>query len=448
MIGISFQVSLALAAVPYREPAETKAKPPDLAKAIASLRHIDEGKLTEAQKTKKGAEIQAAWAALVGAGQQGALALKREIETVDKAREKDDFFKLGAAALLWQIGKLDEADAIAKVWAATPLDAQYNYVFYTAFEAAQTQDPRVLPMLKACLRDRKGSVFLEQHMLDVKWPLTHAFLWGPFGPKGLPALHEVLANSGDQVERLSALCILGRMHYLPALATIRKLAADKDDGVRRTAIQMLGFFGHPQDYDFLIAGLSAKDPEEVYAHAFALLEYEDLRAVPHLIPLLKSDNQKLRYEAVGALRHLLMPAALEALHGQAAAAKGKKEKEAISNSVGDILKELGLTWEAYAAKPRRRERPCSGPFARRRRNPTSSTRATASCPTTSSSRPPKSGGSVAHSQGATPTRGCMIATSWPPRRQRTWTCCWTSRRSSIGVSPTSVSTKLTPSTSS
>lgn len=351
MIGISFQVSLALAAVPYLDPAEAKGKPQDLAKAIGSLRHIDERTLTEAEKTKKGVEMQAAWAALVGAGQRGALALKREIEAVDKAGEKDDFFKLGAAALLWQIGKLDEAGAIAKVWGATPLDAQYNYVFYTAFEAAQTQDPRALPMLSACLRDRKGSVFLEQHMLDVKWPLTHAFLWGAFGPKGLPALHEVLANSTDQVERLSALCILGRAQYLPALPTIRKLAADKDDGVRRTAIQMLGFFGHPQDYGFLVSGLNSKDPKEAHPHAFALLEYEDLRAVEHLIPLLKSDDQTLRYEVLGALRHLLTPAALEAMHAHAATARADREKKAISNSVADILKEMGLTWEAYAAKP-------------------------------------------------------------------------------------------------
>ena len=264
-------VWLTLAGAPSLGAAE-KAKPQDLAKAIASLRHIDPGKLTEAEKEQKGEEIAKAWNALKAAGPAGILAVRREIEALDKTGEKDDFFKLGAAALLWQTGKLAEADAIAKVWASTPLDTQYNYVFYTAFDAAQTQDPRALPMLKACLRDKAGSVFLEQHFLDVKWPQTHEFVWGTFGPKGLPALDKVLETSKDPVELVSAMILLGRAQYLPALPNVRKLAADKEDEVRRTAVMMLGFFGHPQDYDSLVAGLRSKDPKEAYAYAFALLE--------------------------------------------------------------------------------------------------------------------------------------------------------------------------------
>src|SRR5262249_55553876 len=73
------------------------------------------------------------------------------------------------------------------------------------------------------------------------------------------------------------------------------------------------FYGHPQDSDFLIAGLRSAVPEEVYIHVYALYEYEDLRAVPSLIPHLKMDNEFFRREVIATLIHLLTPASLDAL---------------------------------------------------------------------------------------------------------------------------------------
>jgi HEAT repeat protein len=337
--------------MPNLDAAEQETKPQDLAKAIASLRHIDPQKLTEAEKTRKSAEIKAARAVLRAAEQSGALALKREIEAIDKAGEKDDFFKLVATAMLWQIARLEEAEHIATVWASTRLDTHYDYVFYSTFQAAQTQDPRALQMLKACLKDKKGSVFLDRHFLDVKWPQTHEFVWGTFGPKGLPALDELLGTSKDPVEWVSAMALVGQAQYLPALSKIRKLAADKDDEVRGAAIQMLGVFGHPQDYDFLVSGLSAKDPKEASSHAYALAAYGDLRAVAPLIPLLKSPDEALRHGVFAALCCLPTPAGLEAIKSHADTAKAADEKNTVGEAVAAVLKEINLTWEAYAAKP-------------------------------------------------------------------------------------------------
>lgn len=304
---------------------------PKLERAIATLRHVNPGKLTDKEQEKKAEEIDKAWAVIKAAGQAGVSRLKEEVRRVENSQERDDYFKLNASALLWGIRKLDEAESIAAIWNSTPLDAQYNYVFYTAFDAATTQDPRALPMLKAVLKDKKGEVYFELHAMEVKWPLTHEFVWGAFGTKGLPVLAEILKTSKDPVELASAILLLTKAQYLPALPRIREIAATGEGEARLVAIQCLGVFGHPQDYEFLISGLRAEDSEVVWRHVFALYEYGDLRAVPLLIPLLETKNAALEMETLAALTHLLTPASLEALLRHSQTTKNSQAKQAIEN---------------------------------------------------------------------------------------------------------------------
>jgi hypothetical protein len=142
-------------------PAAAQDKPDKkLEQAIAVLRRVDQGKLSEQQQQAKAKEIDAAWGVIKAAGKMGIARLKEEIKLVDQSKEKDDYFKLNASALLWIIGQFDEVDAIAAIWKSTPLNAQYKYVFHTTYAAAQTQDRRALPLLLACLKDNRGRVDL------------------------------------------------------------------------------------------------------------------------------------------------------------------------------------------------------------------------------------------------------------------------------------------------
>jgi hypothetical protein len=322
----------------------------DLRKAVAAMRKVNPTFPKEKQEAME-QQLNEAWKTLIQAGPRGAVALKQELKEIDTRREKDDNFKLGAAAVLWQIGKADEAETIAAIWSGdVSLNANYNYVFFTAFSAACTQDPRVLPMLTSILRDRKGHVFIPQHYLTIDWPLSHLFIWGAFGSKGLPALERVLNESKDENTLASAVYLLSITQDLRALEKIRVLARQGARVVRIEAVKALGRFGHPQDFDFLAAGLRGKDTAEVWAFAYALYEYEDLRAVVHLIPLLKMEDKQLADEVIACLGHLVTPEGIEALQRCGGTARDKKRIEACKQAVDRVLKPLGLTYEAYAAK--------------------------------------------------------------------------------------------------
>lgn len=323
----------------------------DLNKAVGAMRKINPTSLSEEQKQAKSQELDKAWKTLVDAGPKGVAALKEEIRKIDASKEKDNFFMLSAAAVLWQIGQVSEAKTIAMLWSSdVDLSANYNYVFFTAFEAARTQDLRVLPMLIAILRDQKGSVIIPQHSLTIEWPLSHVFIWGAFGSKSVPPLMGVLEESKDETSLASAICLLAMTQELKALDKIRGLAHKGVGVVRAEAVKALGEFGHPQDFDFLLAGLKSKDPAEVWAFAYALYEYGDLRGVSDLIPLLSTGNEQLRNEVVACLTYLVTPEGIEALQRCAGTAGNKERSEACKEAVASVLKPVGLTYQAYTSK--------------------------------------------------------------------------------------------------
>jgi hypothetical protein len=307
---------------------------PELDKAVAVLRKIAWKDWSDEQKETKAKEIDAAWKTLSSAGEKGAARLKQEIEKIDTEKEKDDFFKLNAAVVLWEIGKVSEAEYIAKVWESADLSSQYTYVFFTAFDAARTQDPKVLPMLRVVSRDDKGAVFIGAHAMNVGWPLSHEFIWGVYGNGALPILAEALEGSTNEIELKTAMKLLGNAQYLPALPRIRQLAVSERPEVRRIAIQTIGAFGHPDDYDRLLAGIRAsRDPKELFAYAFALYEFEDERAVPHLIPMLGVADESLQVEASLALLHLLTPDSYAAVRNFVPTIKNLEVKKFLERSL-------------------------------------------------------------------------------------------------------------------
>lgn len=290
--------------------------PPSIPTAIAALRHIDPARFQEKAAEKAIVEkISRAWEQLGKGGAGSVAAIKGELATIAKAGEADPWFQLSAGALLWELGKAAEAPAIAAVWRTTPLDFHYDYVFYPAFQAALTRDPAVLPMLAATLAEHKGSVFLTRHSMQLKWPMTHTFIWGVYGREGLPALRNLAASATAGAEvHLSAAYQLALVQDTAALPVLRDLARKGSPEARSVACRLLGGFGHPDDFPLLVDSLAEPDEELAWAAAYGLYEYGDLRAVPRLAALLQSSTSaRVRAEAAAGLSHLPTPEGVLAL---------------------------------------------------------------------------------------------------------------------------------------
>jgi hypothetical protein len=319
--------------------------PTSVDESIAFLRQIDPAKVKPDDEESVAKKIDAAWTTITQAGAPGRARVKAELTKPGQS----DYFKLNLSALLWTLGHLDEAETIASVWRTTKLDAQPNYVFYPSFQAAMTQDARALPMMRVVLGNQKVGTYVSLHALEVKWPLTIEFIWGSFGPKSLTELLNVLKTSHSSEEIQSAMFLLSEAQSTEALPLIRQVARTAEGQTRGIALNALGEFGDPQDYDFLIAGLHSKDPEEVFWYADALYEFEDLRAVPEMIPLLDSPDVKVRREAFAGLTHLLTSQSLDALIKYAQRARGD-EKAEVEEYLQSELQEYKLTLAEYSRK--------------------------------------------------------------------------------------------------
>ena len=229
-------------------------------KAIATIRHFDPQSVQDSQNQEIEKEMNEAWKTLMNSGKTGLSLLKSELKNFEDAKEKNDPFKLMVASLLWKLGEWDEVKTIASIWADADLTAQYQSVFAAALEIARTQDSRALPLLAILLHDKNGNAFIAQHSLPVEWPLTIIFVWGSFGSKGIEELQHQLKTSTDEVVLANAINLLTMDADLDSLPPIRKIAREGKGDAQKEAIKSLGFFGSPEDYDFLVSGLKSDDP--------------------------------------------------------------------------------------------------------------------------------------------------------------------------------------------
>ena len=276
----------------------------DLQQAIAELRHLPL-KLEGAEADERGPRIQQAWDTLIAAKDAGAEALLAEARQLAANGERDDRFRLGAGAVVWRIGGLARVDDILTLWADADFSVKYSYAFQVAGQAMLSKDPRALPLLVALLRDQRGEYSLPQHAMTIGWPATHLLLWAPLGLAATPTLSKLLAAPPDPTTAASCAHLLASFWDEAALPQLRTLAREGHGPARFEALRSVGRFGHPDDQEWLFAGLAAEDAELATAHLSAVAAFGDLRAVPHVLARLKDADERVRMTALRAL--VLLP---------------------------------------------------------------------------------------------------------------------------------------------
>jgi len=316
--------------------------------ALQVLRAVHAEKLSESDKKSKAVELQLAWETLEKGGPGAITALHQAIAEDRQKSTKDDSFALAAAALLWKIGGVAEADEIARIWQTSQQTINYNYVFGTAIMAAHTRDQRVLPMLRALLHEKEGHLGVPQHAMTLAWPESMQIVWEMFGSGGLSSLEDVLEHSKNPAEIETAMLLLVRAEHIRVLPTVRQLAKHHNPEVKGMAIQCLGVFGHPQDYELLAAGLTSGDTQYRAAYLAALGQYGDPKATALVARHLDSNDTSVRQIAMQTLMDLPSPISLDAIRKREGVAFDAEEKEACKIGITRLSGFIGITWERYS----------------------------------------------------------------------------------------------------
>ena len=314
------------------------------------------------------------WQTVADAGPEGLALVRAELAKLPKnADDEDSYFRILAGALLWRLAGIDAADEIGRLWSDPELDLDLapSIVHAAAYQAARARDPRVLPVLFASFRATEAFVTLPRGDLSLQWPETCEFVWASFGPGGRAALLKLLIDSKDENQRATAAWLLARDAYLPALPALRGLARGRAGFDRDMAVHALGVFGHPDDFEFLAAGLYAaarRGALDADAEVFldAAVEYGDLRFAPSLANLLAAlsaapapgteiDGDALEAETArdhvrSAILDLLTVEGLAAFRGHASNLKGP-ERANVDALVAGVFAGLGLPAHEYDALP-------------------------------------------------------------------------------------------------
>ena len=291
--------------------------------------------------------IKANWSTIQSAGDDGTVAIENELTKMTLNNEKDDFFKLNVGSLLWNMKKLDKAEEIGKIWSMTPITAQYNYVFYDAVAAAQTRDPKALPMLLPLLGDIEGATVIRQHALPVSWPLTLEFIWGSYGTAGLPAALKALKTSSDTNTRINAMLLLARAQYFEALPIIRTIATIGTDKEKSEAIRALGIYGHPDDFSLIEQELNkAQNTNLIKSCLWAFGEGDYTQSVSLVATYLNSEEFEIRKEARTTLHIIRTPDSFWALRLHEKNTPYPKDKELMTVYIKNLEKQ-GLAGDKY-----------------------------------------------------------------------------------------------------
>ncbi|HEX6984900.1 MAG TPA: PVC-type heme-binding CxxCH protein, partial [Planctomycetaceae bacterium] len=119
------------------------------------------------------------------------------------------------------------------------------------------------------------------------------------GPAAVPALHRVIAGSGDPESRRLALWTLTRIDHPEARAAVREAIADRDPAMRRVAVRSGGLWRDAAAADSIRPLLRSLDPHTARVAAESLGRIGDRAAVPDLLSAAASaDGDRFLHHAV------------------------------------------------------------------------------------------------------------------------------------------------------
>lgn len=296
--------------------------------SIEKLKNKDINNLYAPGKNKQKEEVEKAKALILEYKEISLSLLKKQAENILSSDKKDYIFLQEASNLIWQITGESDVDYIFSIWKKIPYEEQSNGVYFTAFEMAKKRNEKYLPLIKYLLGNEKGSYFTKDKGIHIRWPTTIKILWSVYGYESMPELIEILKSPLESIEaKKSSILILTQAQYLPALPLIRSYATNVNNTLKESAICSLGIFGHPDDFDILVEDFDKVDGSELWARAFALFEFEDLRAVPFLINKLSTKYDEARFEVLSALSHLYSKESITSIIEYCKNPKNKREEK-------------------------------------------------------------------------------------------------------------------------
>jgi HEAT repeat protein len=323
-----------------REPSAPAA--PNFESAVAELRGVRPERLTDDEKAAKSLALDSAWQRLRADPHRAVAALKAEHERLIAAGERDDYFAIEAAHLVFAMSGVREIATLERMYRGVDLAVNFRLAFETLSRMAATRDARVLPTLRAALAVEPGAatVFFAEHVLRVTWPQTIDFIFAPYGP-GLCAFAggEASGSQSHAVVR-SAAHLLAVNRCVEGPVILRSLTTSAEPEVATAALRALGVLGVPEDRALIER--FASDPRSDVRHsaAFALYELGDPASTPTLRRLLADSEPRVRGEAIAGLFHLVDEDGAAALLAHHRGPAGPAERATIARFVQELAEEL------------------------------------------------------------------------------------------------------------
>ena len=322
----------------------------ELDKAIAVLKSQPKAEMSESEIRADMELREKAFNTIESAGEPGAKRLEAELAGLTGAPKQKAFFQLAAADLIWRIRGLKSAAQVAELWTHIEHPRVAEATFMTAFEAARKQDVQAVPLMRFSLAATDAEAFLPVHSMAIPWPQTAEILWGACGQPCLAQLRVIFQETTNPAEAAAATYVLSRTLDPEVLPRIRQMASSGKGIDRLEAIRALGWYGHPDDFESLRAGLKAKDRDTQFKSLFALIDFGDTRAMPDIMPFLESSDEEIKKEATFACTYLPTSDSINWLLKQAAL-KENAEDWRIQEQLAGFCEELGIEKDAFTKLP-------------------------------------------------------------------------------------------------
>jgi HEAT repeat protein len=313
--------------------------------AIAALKGVEPGRLSDEQLHAKNAELDRAWRTLEAHRERAIVLVERALRDLRASGRRDDVFAIEASGVLWHMAGVDAAGEIAVALEGVDLGARFQVAFSMLAAAARTRDPRVVPILRyALVTDEKtGTANFAEHFLTVAWPDTLAFMVAPFGPSLCEQMPLPALPPSDERAALSLLYLADTMACASAQPAIRRWAHEAKGRVGEQAALALSHLGAPEDRDWFISLAASPDGKTRWRSAYLLYEHGDPASAPTLRRLLTDADQQVRLEAVAGVFHLIDAEGGRALMDSCrAAAPSSPEREKIDGMLAEFARETGV----------------------------------------------------------------------------------------------------------